>query len=147
MDKMIQYAKALYAGAEDSFNWYRTLKNTVYEYGILLISLEDFKPDVYLYPRQYHGTKIDREHYQTMSNMLYLFLAKPETCADHSDMVNKLSMYAASTNGHEALCDIMEPIHPLLNKFLACLLFNFLLIDTRTATQHVVRTCDPPPPA
>jgi hypothetical protein len=116
-DKMIQHAKVPYTCKEQAFYWYLSVKNSLHEYGILLIPLEDFLPGRCLCPQSYYGTKVEVEHYLIMTNALYLFLAKHETHNDHTDVTTRISKYAAEANGYAVLYDIMQLVHPLLSPY------------------------------
>ncbi len=116
-DKMIQHAKVPYSGREQAFYWYLSVKNSLHEYGILLIPLEEFLPGRCLCPQSYYGTTVEVEHYLIMTNALYLFLAKNDTHNDHTDITTRISKYAAEANGYTVLYEIMQLVHPLLNPY------------------------------
>jgi len=71
--------KVPYTGKESSYTWYHTLRSATYQYGVLLIQIEQFKKDKSLCPRQYYGTTIDATRYRKMADALYQLLALIDT--------------------------------------------------------------------
>lgn len=114
--KMINRIKIPYKGKESSYTWYRSLRSAIQEYGILLINIEQFKPDKSLCPKRFYGTKVDSVRYRDMANSLYQLLALPETVSsDHTEVRNIIHRHSGNTDGYSTLYGIMERIHPLLN--------------------------------
>lgn len=114
--KMVNHIKLPYSGIESSYTWYRNLRSAIQEFGVLLLNIEDFKPDKSLCPKTYYGTKVDTTRYRDMANALYQLLALQDTVPpEHTEIRNIINRYSKNTDGYSALYEIMERTHPLLN--------------------------------
>lgn len=66
--KLVTHVKVPYTGKESSYTWYQTFRSAVRQYGILLISVEDFKKNKSLCPRQHLGSTINTARYCEMAD-------------------------------------------------------------------------------
>lgn len=105
-----------YPGREQSYNWYNQIRSGLEQYGVYLISGEEFKKDKSLCPTKMYGIPIEAQRYHTMKSTLYQFLAQRNIVTpDNTDIRNIINKHATTTDGYRAMYDIMKRQHPRLN--------------------------------
>jgi hypothetical protein len=114
--KMVQQVRIPYTGRESSFAWYFKLRTAVQQYGVLLKPVDQFQRNKNLCPKTYYGEQITQDRYWDMSIALYQLLSHPETIAEDSDIQDIVTRHAVTADGYSCLYEIMERIHPVLNK-------------------------------
>ncbi len=115
--KLLSQVKVPYTGFESTYTWYYTLRSSVQQYGILLLSIDQISLNKSLCPQKYCGTRIDSARYRDMANALYQLLVLPDTVAyEYTEIRNILHHNATTSDGYATLYKIMEQIHPVLNQ-------------------------------
>ena len=105
-----------YPGREQSYTWYLQLRSNVQQYGLYLITIDEFQKDKSLCPTVVYGIKIEIIRYHDMKCTLYHFLAQRTIIGmEYTDLRNIINRQAITTDGYRVLYDIMERIHPALD--------------------------------
>jgi hypothetical protein len=113
---MLKRVHLPYPGCEQSYLWYLQLKSNGQQYGVYLISTEQFKKNKSLCPTEIYGVKVDVTRYNEMKCTLYHFLAQRTIITvEYTDIRNIINRNAMTTDGYRVLYDIMARIHPALN--------------------------------
>jgi len=113
---MLKRVHLPYPGREQSYLWYLQLKSNGQQYGVYLISTEQFKKNKSLCPTEIYGVKVDVTRYNEMKCTLYHFLAQRTIITvEYTDIRNIINRNAMTTDGYRVLYDIMARIHPALN--------------------------------
>ena len=105
-----------YPGREQSYTWYLQIKSSLQQYGVYLISGDEFRKNKSLCPTEVLGIPVSTSRYNDMKNTLYQFLAQRTTIPpEYTDIRNIVNRNAVQTDGYRVLYDIMARIHPKLN--------------------------------
>jgi hypothetical protein len=105
---MLKRVHTPYPGRDQSYLWYLQLRSNGNQYGVYLISTEDFKKDKSLFPTNVYGVSIDTMRYNEMKCTLYHFLAQYSIIsAEYTDLRNIINRNAVTTDGYRVLYDIM----------------------------------------
>jgi len=105
-----------YPGREQSYTWYLQIKSNLHQYGVYLISADEFEKDKSLCPTEMFSIPITAMRYSTMKTSLYHFLSQRQIItADYTDLRNIINRNALTTDGYRVLYDIMARIHPRLD--------------------------------
>ncbi len=83
---------------------------------VYLLPTDQFRKAVSISPKEMFGTPISAVRYHDMKNTLYHFLAQKSILSyEHTDLRNIINHHALTTDGYQALYEIMERIHPSLD--------------------------------
>jgi hypothetical protein len=114
-DQTIKRAKIQFTGLGDIFVFYNQLMNSMDQFGIDLIPLNNVSYQTDLCPKHYQGTLISHYHHTQMASTLYQKLQDTDVIPmEYMAIRNIINWYAEENDGYKVLYSMLELVHPAL---------------------------------
>ncbi len=114
-DQAIKRAKIQFTGLGDIFVFYNQLMNSMDQFGIDLIPLNNVSYQTDLCPKHYQGTLISHYHHTQMASTLYQKLQDTDVIPmEYMAIRNIINWYAEENDGYKVLYSMLELVHPAL---------------------------------
>jgi hypothetical protein len=114
-DQAVKRAKIQFTGPGDMFIFYNQLSNSMEQFGIYLVPLNQVKHQVDLCPLQVNGVDITERCQQHMASTLYQKLQNIDVIPrEYTSIRNIINRFAECNDTYAVLYTMLELVHPAL---------------------------------